>query len=230
MKRGKEIWHCLCCEKKWEVTKKNAYRHMESHLPTHGCEKCGKIFRNREAFNRHSKTVHLSSTSSHSVSSSEVAKEIEAANKILERVAVADNMVVGVIEDMSYIDQLKMLTSSKMSKMMVQGSPQWFCLICCKSWAVKGMCKRHMQTHLVGCTLSCQTCDKAFKTSKALQWHRSKNQCGRKNPGEVKLDNVEEETDLGERVEVSRYERKKEGRIRGKQEMSNEGDGESRVM
>ena len=24
VKKGKEIWHCFSCDKKWEVTKKNA--------------------------------------------------------------------------------------------------------------------------------------------------------------------------------------------------------------
>ena len=50
----------------------------------------------REAFNRHNKIVHLNGNQS--VSSIEVEKEIEAANKILERVAVADNMVVVLLK------------------------------------------------------------------------------------------------------------------------------------
>ena len=80
------------------------------------------------------------------------------------------------------------------------------------------MCKRHMQTHLVGCTLSCQKCGKEFRTSRALQWHRSKKQCGRKNHGEVKLEDVEEGAGLGERGEASRYVEKGERRIKEKQE------------
>jgi len=161
VKDGKECWHCLCCDKRWVVTKKNAYRHMETHLPEQECDKCDRTFSNREALNVHTKKIHNNNNESETRLGLEIGDEYE----IIEKA----NDVVD--EDKSYSDQMNLLTTFKMTRMMTDDSTAWCCLVCGKSWIVKKNCRRHMETHLVGVTLPCGRCGKSFGSKNSLRQH-----------------------------------------------------------
>ena len=146
------------------MTKKNAYRHMETHLPGHECEKCRKTFSNREALNVHIKKNHSNNKEFETlvaVESSIGCETIEKANDVIDG-------------EKSYSDQMNILTIFNMTKMMTEDSTAWCCLVCGKSWVVREKCRRHMQTHLLGVTLPCARCGKMFGCKNSLNKHNGK--------------------------------------------------------
>jgi len=149
-------WHCLCCGKRWKVTRHNARRHMETHLPRQKCEHCGDTFKHREVLIRHVKKKHGVNVN---IMSSDVDETICNAN-------------VKMNDFNSYTTQISFLTSFKMVKMDVKvGENAWHCLVCGKSCKSKYRCKRHMEVHIEGLALSCKDCDKVFGNNRALKEH-----------------------------------------------------------
>ena len=131
-------WHCLCCGKRWRVTRQNARRHMETHLPRQKCETCGDTFTYRDVLIRHMKKEHVNNDLTIPKSPCDVDETILNANSKTFNVN-------------SYFDQIDFLISFKMVNMETRdGEHSWLCLICGESWKLKSKCKSHMQVHLEG--------------------------------------------------------------------------------
>ena len=186
----KIYWHCLCCDKRWNVTKKNARRHMETHLPKQNCRICGKTFTNTEAMKRHSKKGHnvghevtsLQFRTSHDNmkyyddNNNKTNKEqIFAAVNDGDDLSILDANMMIKNNMNSYESQKSYLTSFKMAKLEMETDGKreyiWQCLICGKNWVAKSMCSRHMEVHIVGLNFPCESCNKAFSSKWTLKKH-----------------------------------------------------------
>lgn len=181
----KIYWHCLCCNKRWNVTRKNAYRHMETHLPKQNCVTCGKTFKNTEDMKRHSKKEHnISSelTSLKLMTGLADMKYDDNNNDEQFSMDVNDdvdspirNANMKITKMHSYQDQKTYLTSFKMIKLETEidgkWENSWQCLICGKSWDSKTKCRRHMEAHMVGLEFPCELCNKVFNRKRTLKTH-----------------------------------------------------------
>jgi len=215
-------WHCLCCDKRWNVTKKNAYRHMETHLPKQECVNCGKTFTNTEAMKRHLKKEHnnnnvtefislklrtdLADMNDHNTNVEQLSMDVNDGVDLPIR-----NANMKMTNMRSYEGQKTYLTSFKMVKVETETDGKrensWQCLICGKSWHSKFKCSRHMEAHMVGLEFPCESCNKIFDRKKTLKKHREL--CGEKLMNSIELEIVE---DILEMVEVNIKERNKKER------------------
>ena len=126
MEDNQTYWHCLCCGKRWRVTRHNARRHMETHLSRQKCEHCGVTFQHRDILIRHVKKKH-------GVNAVVMASDVD------ETICNAN---VKMNDFNSYTTQISFLTSFKMVKMDVkEGESAWYCLVCGKSCKSRYRCK-----------------------------------------------------------------------------------------
>ena len=150
------FWHCLCCGKRWKVTRHNARRHMETHLPRQECEHCGETFQHRDIFIRHVKRNHGGTE--------------EMMSRDVDEIISSANLKTNDLN--LYSTQISFLTSYKMVKIEgKEAKNNWFCLVCGKSFKTKFECKRHMEVHLEGLALPCEKCNKVFGNNRALIEH-----------------------------------------------------------
>ena len=77
-------------------------------------------------------------------------------------------------EEFQSVEELDEKIKENLSKVDVDGTKKWQCIICNRVSRDLSNAKEHVEVHIEGLSFSCQSCDKTFRSRNALRQHKAK--------------------------------------------------------